>query len=127
MGVHAQHRFLVALAALWFAAAPAAAQECRIALALGIDVSSSVDPDEYALQAGGLAAALRDPEVAAAFLAVPGAQVALHDLRVERAAPAGGGGGLGRDRGAADLDAVAARIEGGAGGSRATRRRSATR
>ena len=35
MGFHAQHRFLVALAALWFAAAPAAAQECRIALALG--------------------------------------------------------------------------------------------
>ncbi len=78
MGLDAQHRFLVALAALWLAAAaPAAAQECRMALALGIDVSSSVDPEEYALQAGGLVAALRDPEVAAAFLAVPRARVAL--------------------------------------------------
>lgn len=55
----------------------AAAQDCRIALALALDVSSSVDPAEYALQTGGLAAALRDPDVQAAFLAVPGAAVAL--------------------------------------------------
>lgn len=111
MGVDAQHRLLVALAALWFAAVPAAAQECRIALSLGIDVSSSVDPGEYALQAGGLAAALRDPEVAAAFLAVPGAQVALQIFEWS-----------GRRQqavvidwvtiyGAGDLDAVATRIE----------------
>lgn len=79
MGEHAQHRLLVALAALWLAApAPAAAQACRIALSLGLDVSSSVDAAEYALQTRGLAAALRDPEVADAFLAVPGTVVALH-------------------------------------------------
>ncbi len=77
MGVDAQYRRLVAAAALALLAAPAAAQECRIALALGLDVSSSVDGEEYGLQAGGLAAALRDPEVAAAFLAVPGSRVAL--------------------------------------------------
>ncbi|MBP7241338.1 DUF1194 domain-containing protein [Amaricoccus sp.] len=59
------------------AAAPAAAQDCRIALALAIDVSSSVDAAEYRLQAGGLAAALRDAQVAAAFLAVPGQVVEL--------------------------------------------------
>lgn len=77
MGVDAQYRRLVAAAAFALLAAPAAAQECRLALALGLDVSSSVDAEEYALQAGGLAAALRDPEVAAAFLAAPGLRVAL--------------------------------------------------
>jgi len=78
MGEHAKHRFLVVLAAIWLAAAPAAARDCRIALSLGLDVSSSVDPREYALQLGGLSAALRDPEVVAAFLAVPRTEVALH-------------------------------------------------
>jgi hypothetical protein len=96
MGEHAEHRILVVRAALrrarraalvaglWalalaagLAAGPTAAQECRIALALGLDVSSSVDAQEYRLQTGGLAAALRDPEVVAAFLAVPRARVAL--------------------------------------------------
>jgi hypothetical protein len=79
MGQHAEHRLLVAaaLALGLAAAAPAAAQDCRIALALGLDVSSSVDGSEYRLQTDGLAAALRDPEVSAAFLAVPGATVAL--------------------------------------------------
>ncbi len=51
-------------------AAPAAAQ-CRQALALGLDVSGSVDKVEYRLQLDGLAGALRDPEVAGALLSPP--------------------------------------------------------
>ena len=59
-------------------AGPAAAQDCRLALSLGLDVSSSVSTSEYRLQADGLAAALTDPAVAEAFLMSPGARVALH-------------------------------------------------
>jgi len=47
-------------------AGPAVA-DCRLALALAIDVSSSVDEAEDTLQRGGLAAALIAPEVEAAF------------------------------------------------------------
>lgn len=61
-------------AALWLAgslglAGPAGAQEtgqCRLALLLGLDVSASVDADEYALQLSGLASALIHPSVVAA-------------------------------------------------------------
>ena len=49
-------------------AGPAAAQ-CRLALALALDVSSSVDATEDALQRRGLAAALISPEVEAAIFA----------------------------------------------------------
>jgi hypothetical protein len=56
--------------ALVLAGGPVAA-ECRQALALGVDVSGSVDSDEYALQMGGLAAALEAEEVAAVLLAAP--------------------------------------------------------
>lgn len=64
--------------AIALVAAPAAAQEpCRQALVLAIDVSASVDRQEYRLQADGLAWALRDPEVQGAFLARPGFPVAL--------------------------------------------------
>lgn len=42
--------------------------DCRLALVLAIDVSSSVDPDEDRLQRAGLAAALLDAEVQDAFL-----------------------------------------------------------
>ncbi|THH36244.1 DUF1194 domain-containing protein [Aliishimia ponticola] len=60
-------------AALLLAAAlaPAAAEavECRLALLLAVDVSSSVDAREDQLQRKGLAAALRAPEVRAAFFA----------------------------------------------------------
>lgn len=45
--------------------------KCRQALALGLDVSGSVDAAEYRLQLDGLAAALTDPEVEAAFLDMP--------------------------------------------------------
>lgn len=53
------------------AAGGPAAAECRQALALGLDVSGSVDSEEYALQLGGLAAALESEDVAAVLLAVP--------------------------------------------------------
>ncbi|MEM9968833.1 MAG: DUF1194 domain-containing protein [Pseudomonadota bacterium] len=49
------------------ASVSAPAQACRLALALGLDISSSVDPREDALQRGGVAAALQAPEVIAAF------------------------------------------------------------
>ena len=53
----------------WVWGEAAAAQDaCRLALALAIDVSSSVDEDEYALQKNGLAAALDASEVRDAIL-----------------------------------------------------------
>uniref|UniRef100_UPI0030ED5108 DUF1194 domain-containing protein n=1 Tax=Yoonia sp. GPGPB17 TaxID=3026147 RepID=UPI0030ED5108 len=51
------------------AAAPVEA--CRLALVLALDVSSSVDAEEDQLQRYGLAAALRAPEVEAAFFSAP--------------------------------------------------------
>ena len=51
--------------------------ECRLALLLGLDVSSSVDAAEDALQRQGLARALASPSVRAAALAIPGNHVAL--------------------------------------------------
>jgi len=50
---------------------------CRQALALGLDVSGSVDAREYRQQIGGLADALSDPRVEAALLAMPGHPVDL--------------------------------------------------
>ncbi len=58
-----------AAALLTLLAVPAAAADCRLALALAMDVSSSVDPSEDRLQRQGTAAALASPEVAAAFFA----------------------------------------------------------
>lgn len=58
-----------ATAAFALAAVPAEAVECRLALALALDVSSSVDAAEDTLQRGGVAAALTAPEVQAAFFA----------------------------------------------------------
>jgi len=57
-------------------AGPAQA-DCRQALLLALDVSGSVDAREYRLQLDGLAAALDDPQVRAAFLAMPDAPVRL--------------------------------------------------
>ncbi len=60
-------RLLGLVLALW--AAPASAQAaCRLALVLALDVSSSVDAREYALQRDGLAAALQDPDIRSAIL-----------------------------------------------------------
>ena len=66
MGKHGQYGALVAL----LLAAPAAA-DCRLALALGFDVSRSVDARDYAIMQQGLAAALRDTAVRRAALAPP--------------------------------------------------------
>ncbi|MFC3615677.1 DUF1194 domain-containing protein [Lutimaribacter marinistellae] len=52
-------------------ATAAQAEDCRLALVLAMDVSSSVDAAEDALQRGGLAAALIAPEVQTAFFAAP--------------------------------------------------------
>ncbi len=60
-----------ALAALMLAAAPAEA-ECALELILAVDVSGSVDPREYALQAGGTAAAFRDPTLIEAVAGLKG-------------------------------------------------------
>ena len=71
MGKYGKYGPLVksaALAGLLILSAPAAlAQNCRLALLLAIDVSSSVDAAEDTLQRGGLVAALTAPEVEAAF------------------------------------------------------------
>ena len=75
MGQHEKYRSLVgkrvfSAAVFWAAAAlPAAAVECRLALVLALDVSSSVDATEDQLQRGGLVSALTAPEVQAAFFA----------------------------------------------------------
>ncbi len=60
---------LAALVTLLMAVSGAAVAECRLALVLALDVSSSVDPTEDALQRGGAVAALTAPEVAEAFFA----------------------------------------------------------
>ncbi len=44
------------------------AKACEVALALTVDVSGSVDRQEYALQMNGLAGALRDPTVSQALV-----------------------------------------------------------
>ncbi len=67
---------LAAALAFALSAVPAAAS-CRLALILALDVSASVDPEEYLLQSVGLAEALRAPEVRQAFLSVPDRPVAL--------------------------------------------------
>lgn len=58
-------------AALGLIAQTAQAVECRLALLLAMDVSSSVDAAEDTLQRKGTAAALIDPEVETAFLSAP--------------------------------------------------------
>ena len=59
-------RWLACLFCLWAGAAQAA---CGQALALGLDVSGSVDPAEYQLQRNGLATALTSRAVAQVLLA----------------------------------------------------------
>lgn len=74
MGKHGKHRSLVIPRTLGAAliaalASPAAAVDCRLALLLALDVSSSVDATEDTLQRGGLASALIAPNVQAAIFA----------------------------------------------------------
>jgi len=61
--------------ALCCLAASAGAEPCRQALALGLDVSGSVDAHEYRLQLDGLASALGSPAVRAALFSTPDAAV----------------------------------------------------
>lgn len=63
MGKHAKYGALVG----FLLALPAAAAECRLALALGVDVSRSVSRKDYEIQRGGLIAALEADEVREAF------------------------------------------------------------
>ncbi|MEL6476256.1 MAG: DUF1194 domain-containing protein [Pseudomonadota bacterium] len=69
-------RLLLALL-LSLASVPANAQSayCKLALALGLDISSSVNSREYRLQLEGLAYALERPEVIEAMLTPHGAYV----------------------------------------------------
>ncbi|WP_375691109.1 DUF1194 domain-containing protein [Pseudooceanicola sp. LIPI14-2-Ac024] len=69
-------RALVA-ATLLSLAGGAAAADCRVALALALDVSGSVNFMEYRLQLDGVASSLSDPEVIEALTNVPGSHVAL--------------------------------------------------
>ncbi len=81
MGQHGKHRSLVraicAGAAFAVLGAGPVVAQCRLALVLALDISSSVDAAEDALQRAGLAAALRAPEVVDAILADPSAPIAL--------------------------------------------------
>jgi len=64
-------RYLACLFALLLAALPAAAQdkpEVDLALAMAIDISGSIDPDEARLQREGYVLAFRDPIVVKAIL-----------------------------------------------------------
>ncbi|HBZ43485.1 MAG TPA: hypothetical protein DEO85_05360 [Maritimibacter sp.] len=56
---------------------PAAA--CSLALVLALDVSASIDSEEYALQQVGLADALQDPDVRGAILAQGGIWVTAYE------------------------------------------------
>lgn len=73
MGEHGKHRDMVRLAALLSGlfAAPAEAA-CRLALALALDASASVDARDYTLQRDGLVAALAAPDIRHAILAERG-------------------------------------------------------
>lgn len=62
--------------AIVLGAGPAQAT-CKLALALGLDISSSVDRDEYRLQIDGLAQALTAPSVVDAILRPEGTHIAV--------------------------------------------------
>lgn len=76
-GTFALRAILAALVAAGGAGAATAQAPCRLALVLAMDISSSVDPLEDALQRGGLAQALRAPDVVEAILSQPDRPVAL--------------------------------------------------
>ena len=102
---------LVAVAAATLISLPAAA-DCRLALSLALDVSGSVDRAEYDLQFSGLARALTAPEVAQAFLAMPGAWVRLQVFEWSGTETQTTILDWTEVRSAADLTALAARING---------------
>ncbi|MGF1553863.1 MAG: DUF1194 domain-containing protein [Paracoccaceae bacterium] len=69
----------LALAALAVPPAEAAEPRCRLALVLALDVSASIDAEEYALLRAGTAAALASPDVRAAIAALGGVHVAVFE------------------------------------------------
>jgi hypothetical protein len=73
-------RYLACLFAFLVAAAPAVAQdrkEVDLALALAIDISGSIDPDEAHLQRQGYVTAFRDPAIVKAILDGPNGRIAV--------------------------------------------------
>ncbi len=68
---------IIATALVGAAPTLAGATECRLALALALDISSSVNAREYAIQRDGLARAFRTPEVIEAMLTPAGTGVAV--------------------------------------------------
>src|SRR6201985_1524296 len=73
-------RSLACLFALLIAALPALAQDRKdvdLALALGIDISGSIDPDEAKLQRQGYVMAFRDPVIVKAILGGPTGRIAV--------------------------------------------------
>ncbi|MEM1383712.1 MAG: DUF1194 domain-containing protein [Pseudomonadota bacterium] len=67
----------LALILTFAAGSPAVAATCKLALALGLDISSSVNDREYRIQLEGLASALETPEVVEAILAPEGSGIAV--------------------------------------------------
>src|SRR6478736_1124394 len=73
-------RVLVYLFTLVLLALPSAAQDKKdvdLALALGIDISGSIDPDEARLQREGYVLAFRDPIIVKAILGGPNGRIAV--------------------------------------------------
>jgi len=73
-------RSLACLCALLFAALPTAAQDKKdvdLALAMAIDISGSIDPDEAKLQREGYVLAFRDPVIVRAILGGPNGRIAV--------------------------------------------------
>ncbi|MBS0519028.1 MAG: DUF1194 domain-containing protein [Proteobacteria bacterium] len=73
-------RHLACLFALLLAALPATAQDKKqidLALALAIDISGSIDPEEAHLQRQGYVMAFRDPAIARAILGGPNGRIAV--------------------------------------------------
>ena len=71
-------RALLCLLTLLLLALPSAAQDKKdvdLALALGIDISGSIDPDEAKLQREGYVAAFRDPVIVKAILGGPNGRI----------------------------------------------------
>jgi len=76
LALDAEYRALVGAALLAALAPSAGAADCRLALALAMDVSRSVSGKDYGIQTRGLLDALADPAIRDAFLG-PAGHVAL--------------------------------------------------
>lgn len=100
----------LALSLALIGATPAAGA-CKLALVMGLDVSSSVNAREYRIQLGGLAAAFRVPAVREAILTPRGAGIAAYAFEwsaADHQAPIAGWTMLDS---AAAIDAFAARLD----------------